>query len=74
MDISVHTSNNKIEVIDMGNWNEQAAPNNNLPPKTIRSSEMMLGDKANHAFKEVLSDGGERDQFIKRQKNDLKMK
>ncbi|WP_026575157.1 hypothetical protein [Bacillus sp. UNC438CL73TsuS30] len=48
----------------MGKWNEQAAPNNNLPPKTIRSSEMFLGNKANHEFSEELSDGGERDQNI----------
>ncbi|OIK15012.1 hypothetical protein BIV60_10805 [Bacillus sp. MUM 116] len=48
----------------MGKWNEQAAANNNLPSQTIRSSEMLLGGKANHEFTEELSDGGERDQNI----------
>ncbi|MGX6441772.1 hypothetical protein ACWM35_00880 [Neobacillus sp. K501] len=48
----------------MGKWNEQAAPNNNLPPKTIKSSDMLLGEKAEHEFSEELSDGGERDKFI----------
>lgn len=67
-------SDTKHEVIKMGKWNEQAAPNNNLPPKTIRSSDMLLGQQADHEFAEELSDGGERDQFIERQKNNLKMK
>jgi hypothetical protein len=48
----------------MGKWNEQAAPNNNLPAKTIRTSEILLGKKADHEFSEELSDGGERDQNI----------
>ena len=48
----------------MGKWNEQAAPNNNLPPKTIEQSDMLLGKKADHEFSEELSDGGERDQNI----------
>lgn len=48
----------------MGKWNEQAAANNNLSPKTIKSSEMLLGEKADHEFSEELSDGGERDKFI----------
>lgn len=26
----------------MSDWNEQAAPNNNLPAKTIRSSKLRL--------------------------------
>ncbi|WP_338787675.1 hypothetical protein [Metabacillus sp. FJAT-53654] len=26
----------------MSDWNEQAAPNNNLPAKSIRSSKMLL--------------------------------
>ena len=25
----------------MGKWNEQAAPNNNLSPKTIRTSQLL---------------------------------
>ena len=57
----------------MGKWNEQAAPNNNLPPKTIKTGEL-VGHPAKHEFSEELSDGGERDQFIERQKNNLKMK
>jgi hypothetical protein len=52
----------------VGKWNEQGAPNNNLPASTIRSSDMLLGEKAEHEFSEELSDGGERDQFIKQQK------
>jgi hypothetical protein len=55
-------------VIKIGKWNEQAAPNNNLPAKTIRSSELLLGERFDHEFSEELSDGGERDKFI--QKNE----
>jgi hypothetical protein len=61
--------NTNSEVIFMGKWNEQAAANNNLPSKTIRSSELLLGNKAEHEFSEELSDGGERDRFIKGQSN-----
>lgn len=50
----------------MGKWNKQAAPNNNLPSQTIRSSELLLG-KNNHEFSEEISDGKERDEFIKKQ-------
>jgi len=57
----------------MGKWNEQAAPNNNLPPKTIKPWEL-LGQDTGHEFSEELSDGGERDQFIERQKNNPKLK
>lgn len=57
----------------MGKWNEQAAPNNNLPPATIKTGELLAQDTG-HEFSEELSDGGERDQFIERQKNNLKMK
>lgn len=56
--------NTNLEVILMAKWNKQAAPNNNLPPQTIRSSKMLLGNKANHEFSEELSDGAERDQNI----------
>lgn len=56
----------------MGKWNEQAAPNNNLPAKTIRSSDQLLGNKAEHEFLEELSDGGERDEFIQRKENSNK--
>lgn len=31
----------------MSDWNEQAAPNNNLPPSTIRSS-LTNNEKQNH--------------------------
>ncbi|MGG5253566.1 hypothetical protein ACQYAD_08725 [Neobacillus sp. SM06] len=47
----------------MGKWNEQSAPNNNLPAQTIRTSKLI----GNHAFSEELADGGERDQNIKLQ-------
>lgn len=57
----------------MGKWNEQAAPNNNIHPKTIRTGKL-INNESNHEFSEELSDGGERDQFIERQKNNLKMK
>lgn len=52
----------------MGDWNEQAAPNNNLTAGTIQTSKL-VGKKgiANHEFSEELSDGGERDENIKRQ-------
>ncbi|MDC2865672.1 hypothetical protein [Bacillus sp. BP-3] len=53
----------------MGKWNEQAAQNNNLPSSTIRSSELLLGKKADHEFSEELSDGGERDKNIQILKN-----
>ncbi|MGM0875982.1 MAG: hypothetical protein ACQEWV_14675 [Bacillota bacterium] len=29
----------------MSDWNEQAAPNNNLPAKSIRSSNLLLDKK-----------------------------
>ncbi|WP_413300721.1 hypothetical protein AA0X95_19330 [Bacillus sp. 1P10SD] len=57
----------------MGKWNEQAAPNNNLPPKTIKPWEL-LNQETGHEFSEELSDGGERDEFIERQKNNPKLK
>lgn len=53
----------------MGKWNKQAAPNNNLPVQAIRTSELLLGEKANHEFSEELADGGERDKFIQEQKD-----
>ncbi|MBT2658287.1 hypothetical protein J7E81_24100 [Bacillus sp. ISL-18] len=57
----------------MKDWNEQAAPNNNLAPKTLKTGEF-VGKVPDHEFSEELSDGGERDQFIQRQKKNLKMK
>ncbi|MFL0491874.1 hypothetical protein ACH0CQ_20125 [Bacillus sp. 179-I 2A5 NHS] len=56
----------------MRKWNGQAAPNNNLPSSTIRSSERLLGKKADHEFSEELSDGGERDKNIQILKNSSK--
>ncbi|MES5896635.1 hypothetical protein [Bacillus cereus group sp. RP43] len=56
----------------MRKWNEQAAPNNNLPSSTIRSSELLLEKKADHEFSEELSDGGERDKNIQILKNSSK--
>lgn len=55
-------------MMEMGDWNEQAAPNNNLTAGTIQTSKL-VGKKgiANHEFSEELSDGGERDENIKRQ-------
>lgn len=50
----------------MGKWNEQSAPNNNLNPQTIRTSNLVNKEKA-HEFSEELSDGGERNQIIKGQ-------
>jgi hypothetical protein len=45
----------------MGKWNEQAAPNNNMPRKTIKHGEL-VGSEAKLEFSEELSDGGERNQ------------
>lgn len=50
----------------MGKWNEQAAPNNNLSSKTIKSSNL-IGQNNDHEFSEELSDGGERNNFIQNQ-------
>ncbi|MCH6264091.1 hypothetical protein [Neobacillus citreus] len=57
----------------MGKWNKQAAPNNNLHPKTIRTSNLVQSDTG-YGFSEELSDGGERDEYIERQQDDFKMK
>lgn len=34
----------------MGKWNEQAAPNNNLSPKTIRTSQLLGKGKEDSEF------------------------
>ncbi|MED4205227.1 hypothetical protein [Neobacillus mesonae] len=47
----------------MAKWNEQAAPNNNLSPKTIKTGNLL----GKHEFSEELSDGGERNQYIEEQ-------
>ncbi|USK36619.1 hypothetical protein LIT25_26085 (plasmid) [Bacillus sp. F19] len=56
----------------MGKWNKQAASNNNLPSNTIRSSELLLGKKADHEFSEELSDGAERNRNIQTLNNSPK--
>jgi hypothetical protein len=55
-------------MIFMGDWNEQSAPNNNLPAATIQSSKL-VGKVGIHnkEFSEELSDGGERDEMISKQ-------
>ena len=58
----------------MGKWNEQAAANNNLPSSTIRTSELLLGKKADHEFSEDLSDGGERNENIEKMNKNSKLK
>lgn len=57
----------------MKKWNEQAAPNNNLPPMIIKSGEL-VGDQAEHEFSEEISDGGERNQNIQLLKNSRRKK
>jgi hypothetical protein len=51
----------------MSDWNEQAAPNNNIPPRIVRPYERR-DQKVDHEFSEELADGGERDDFIQHQK------
>ncbi|WP_251554122.1 hypothetical protein [Neobacillus muris] len=58
----------------MKDWNEQSAPNNNLLPKTLRTGKFLKNQKDDYEFSEELSDGGERDQYIERQRKNLKMK
>lgn len=48
----------------MSDWNEQAAPNNNLSSTTIRTSKI-AGRQDNKQFSEELSDDGERNNNIK---------
>jgi hypothetical protein len=54
----------------MSDWNEQGAPNNNLQSETIQTSKL-VGKKGqatkDHEFSEELSDGGERDDAIRKQ-------
>ncbi|MFC3885792.1 hypothetical protein ACFOU2_20865 [Bacillus songklensis] len=53
----------------MGTWNNEAAPNNNLPAAVIRSSKLVSRKKqAGHEFSEELADGGERDEAIEHQR------
>ena len=55
----------------MRDWNEQAAPNNNIPPRIVRPFERR-DQKVDHEFSEELADGGERDEFIQHQKKKKK--
>lgn len=49
----------------MAEWNEESAPNNNLPAGTIASSKLMGKEGLQlHEFSEELADGGERDKAI----------
>jgi hypothetical protein len=52
----------------MSDWNEQSAPNNNLSSGTLKTSKFANKKRDEHPFSEELSDGGERDQFIKEQR------
>jgi hypothetical protein len=49
----------------MKKWNEESAPNNNLPAAGIKSSEL-IGNGEEPQFSEELSDGGERNEMIER--------
>lgn len=51
----------------MGKWNEEAAPNNNLPPNKS------LNEDEKHEFSEELSDGGERNKVIEQLQKDKKL-
>ncbi|WP_274854804.1 hypothetical protein [Bacillus methanolicus] len=56
----------------MGNWNEEAAPNNNFPSNTIRESNIAgKNQREGHEFSEELADGGERNKTIARQQTKL---
>ncbi len=52
----------------MVKWDEQGAPNNNLLPNTIKSSNL-VGKNEEHEFSEELSDGGERNRNIRNMTN-----
>ncbi|MFX3622493.1 MAG: hypothetical protein ACE3JP_00255 [Ectobacillus sp.] len=54
----------------MGDWNEQAVPNNNITPEQLRYAHKKQRD---HEFSEELSDGGERDAFIRQQQKGFKL-
>lgn len=66
-----HDFQTKVRGDKMSDWNEQAAPNNNIPPRTVKPYEL-LNQKKEHEFSEELSDGGERDQYIQQQKSNKK--
>jgi len=57
----------------MGKWNEEAAPNNNLSEAEIHNAKFVPENRKNdRKFSEELADGGERDEFIKRQEKNMK--
>lgn len=56
---------NLKEGIAMGKWNEQAAPNNNLPSNVVRKSRLPENkQQEKHEFSEELADSGERNKAI----------
>lgn len=55
----------------MSKLNNQAAPNNNLAPGDIKASKL-TSENNEHEFSEELSDGGERNEFIEKQKKPTK--
>jgi hypothetical protein len=49
----------------MRKWNQESAPNNNLPAAEMKSS-MLIGNSDELKFSEELSDGGERNEAIEK--------
>ncbi|GMB09505.1 hypothetical protein EDD69_11330 [Thermolongibacillus altinsuensis] len=49
----------------MSKWNEESAPNNNLSAADIKNSKF----QTEHKFSEELSDGMERNKYIKDQQS-----
>ncbi len=54
----------------MSKLNHEAAPNNNLTPGDMKASKFV--PKEDHEFSEELSDGGERNETIKKLDNPTK--
>lgn len=52
----------------MGKWNEEAAPNNNLNPVTISTSNLVEGAASNYKFTKDPFAPGKKDQIIKNPK------
>ena len=50
----------------MSKLNHEAAPNLNMTTQEISTSKL-VSTKKGHAFSEELSDGGERNEFLKKQ-------
>ncbi|WP_169824124.1 hypothetical protein [Anaerobacillus alkalidiazotrophicus] len=55
----------------MSKLNNEAAPNNNMTPGDIKASKYV--PKEDHEFSEELSDGGERDEIIKKQTKGVRL-